>query len=1227
MTNKTQPFSAAALSQMLGQAYAPTPEQAAVIEHPLSPLLVVAGAGAGKTETMAARVVYLVATGQVLPEQVLGLTFTRKAAAELSLRIRTRLQELAQPACLAQVCPRPQEQEELARRLAIINPTIMTYDAYAAKITKEYGLLYPVEPGARLLNNTEYIQVVLEVLGDPAQEKILTYLGKEPLQVARALRKLNSVMDGHLVSLDEARATNELWRKDLLDLVAKVKVTKSTSRVRPKIDYPEPQTTEFAAPEALRAAMSVVNERAFYLDLLEKVEAELARRQYVTFGRQMRIAAELAQKYPQVAAGERARYTAVMLDEYQDTSHNQRVLLSSLFSRPYGSSAAPCGVAVTAVGDPMQAIYGWRGATAANLLRVTKDFLQQDGTPAAVKQLSTSWRNPEQVLTGANAVAQTLLQKGGAAPDLVAQLQPGPAAGAGQVAVQLYDSGEQELAAIGDYLATYYEKLQQENAVRQQNGQPEKPLSAAILVRKKKYQRALSEELTSRGIPNEVVGLSGLLLQPEVLDLLAILRLLVQPEHNQAALRLLCSPYVNLGLQDLQALKTVAGRLAEHERPEGLTRKDFAAREGEPPVAQMTADPELKAQLAAACSQQPAIANFVWQLVELQTTVGDAPVGLGDALYRLPAAQLWEQEPFYGTRKGWLRLNELRKCLLHLQQAATLRSLSELVLEAITMFGLRTELLTRGGLGATRNLDRFVETVVNYQGTLGASLPGLLDYLEMAETEDLGFDADAAPTSSERVLIMTAHAAKGLEWDVVLVPFATTASYADLDAVKRSDGSFLTKAELLPSELRGDIPEPDDAPGLPEFFFAAVAELAEAGVVNDKDKYVDANFKTFKSDFGKALVQREAAEAARLFYVAITRARQELVVSAAKTEPVMVQAASQWGISAQAEKEALTPSPWLELVGNTAAAAGIVDQRTDSAAAEGLEAEGPAWVVPEQLATSVFPRDLSWYQEKIASGVSLVDDAVAQLPPPPQASDEQCFLWEQETSALIAEAQAAALPTVTVDLGRRISASERVALAEDLQAFGRRKARPIPFKPNEYAKRGTAFHQFLEDRWSGAQDPLAGLEAWDPDDNSSLDSEKLKQLKENFAASMFATMTPVYVEKPYEIRIGPVLEKGRMDAVFRVDENTWWVIDWKTGRMPKGQALKKKELQLASYRLALHAQLQAAGKNVALAQINAGFFYVAENTMHWAEDLPSLAELARMVAQDAEVLQVNEETS
>src|SRR5213079_3546382 len=86
-------YSPAQLAMLLGLPE-PTSEQADVIAAPLEPLAVIAGAGSGKSETMAARLVWLVANGMVAPERVLGLTFTRKAAAEFADRVRSRLDRL-----------------------------------------------------------------------------------------------------------------------------------------------------------------------------------------------------------------------------------------------------------------------------------------------------------------------------------------------------------------------------------------------------------------------------------------------------------------------------------------------------------------------------------------------------------------------------------------------------------------------------------------------------------------------------------------------------------------------------------------------------------------------------------------------------------------------------------------------------------------------------------------------------------------------------------------------------------------------------------------------------------------------------------------------------------------------------------------------------------------------------------------------------------------------------
>lgn len=150
------------LSAWLGQEHRPTPQQAAIIGAPPGPLLVVAGAGAGKTETMAARVVWLVANGYVTPDQILGLTFTRKAAQELAARIRRRLEVLAGTPKTRELDPSGQ----LADDLVNLAPTVATYDAYAAQLVREYGLLVPVEPAGRMITAAELHGIAHRVVTD-----------------------------------------------------------------------------------------------------------------------------------------------------------------------------------------------------------------------------------------------------------------------------------------------------------------------------------------------------------------------------------------------------------------------------------------------------------------------------------------------------------------------------------------------------------------------------------------------------------------------------------------------------------------------------------------------------------------------------------------------------------------------------------------------------------------------------------------------------------------------------------------------------------------------------------------------------------------------------------------------------------------------------------------------------------------------------------------------------
>src|SRR5207244_6643785 len=136
-------------------------------------------------------------------------------------------------------------------------------------------------------------------------------------------------------------------------------------------------------------------------------------------GDQVALAARIAARHPEVGAAERGRYQVVLLDEYQDTSHAQLVLLRALFGG---------GHPVTAVGDPCQSIYGWRGASAGNLRRFAGQFPTAAG-PAPVLPLSTSFRNDRRILDVANTLSGPLRTAG---LD-VGVLRVGPAGGDGTV--------------------------------------------------------------------------------------------------------------------------------------------------------------------------------------------------------------------------------------------------------------------------------------------------------------------------------------------------------------------------------------------------------------------------------------------------------------------------------------------------------------------------------------------------------------------------------------------------------------------------------------------------------------------------------------------------------------------------------------------------------------------------------------------------------------------------
>ena len=307
MTPPRPLYSPAELAGVLG-LFPPTDEQAAVIAAPPGPLVVIAGAGAGKTETMAARVVWLIANGYAAPEQVLGLTFTRKAAGQLLRRVRSRLARLAGVGLGAPNADGDAAADTDGDAAADPDgaPTVSTYHAFAGSLLRDYGLLLPVEPDTRLLSETELWQLAFDVVnGYPGELRT----DKTPAAVTSMVLRLWGQLAEHLVDTGQLRDTHVELERLIHALPA------------------GPYQRDRGPSQWLLRLLATQTERTELVPLLDALSDRMRAAKAMDFGMQMASAARLAATFPQVGEELRSRYRVVLLHEYQDTGHAQRIAL------------------------------------------------------------------------------------------------------------------------------------------------------------------------------------------------------------------------------------------------------------------------------------------------------------------------------------------------------------------------------------------------------------------------------------------------------------------------------------------------------------------------------------------------------------------------------------------------------------------------------------------------------------------------------------------------------------------------------------------------------------------------------------------------------------------------------------------------------------------------------------------------------------------------------------
>lgn len=317
-----------------------------------------------------------------------------------------------------------------------------------------------------------------------------------------------------------------------------------------------------------------------------------------------------------------------------------------------------------------------------------------------------------------------------------------------------------------------------------------------------------------------------------------------------------------------------------------------------------------------------------------------------------------------------------------------------------------------------------------------------------------------------------------------------------------------------------------------------------------------------------------AEENSRLFYVGITRSERALMVTGSAID----------GTTTKAK----VPYAHLEILKATAPDAVV------------------AWWEGEEADVGKLPAEEAMYPAvTIPPGVAEGAELVRATPSDASLDGGIEELWEREVTVLIDEHRRLQSPTLDVEISRELTATDLVNLKNNPEQFARRLRRPVPFKPNTYAKRGTQFHQWLEDRFGASalldEDQLPGMD-------EELSEQTFEELRAAFLESRWADRTPNYVEHPFEVVIGGHVIRGRMDAVFHEPDDTWLVVDWKTGQTPRGADMDAAIIQLAVYRIAW-----ASLRGIDPQQVRGAFHYVAHNHTFEPDHLPDADELALLL--------------
>jgi DNA helicase II / ATP-dependent DNA helicase PcrA len=497
-------------------------DQLRAVTHGDGPQLVVAGAGTGKTQVITRRIAWLIATRRARPSEILGLTFTDKAADEMATRVD-------------QLVP-----------YGYTDTAISTFHAFGDGLIREYALELGLPTDVRVLSRPEVVIFLREHLF-AFELDAYRPLG-DPTRFLAALATFFSRCKDEDISPDDYAAHADrvaIEAARVRDALTAVPVEEVTDAERDAAD---------AVAEEARRQTELAGAYATYQGLM-------AANGCIDFGDQVALALRLVRTSASARTAIAGRYRYILVDEFQDTNRAQAELVA-LLAEPHRN--------VTVVGDDDQAIYAFRGAAVDNIL----SFRERYATARTVV-LRRNYRSLAPVLESAHRLIRfndpdRLEVRAGVSKRLRAERStPTPA----PVRLEVFASGSEE----ADWIAA---------EIGQRIAGGAAPRDHAVLVRANGHADPILRALNMAGIPWRFSGASGLYARPEVKMLLAFLRVVADPESSLDVYALAASEAYGLGGEDLTAIVNMARRrnrsvwaiLDELERQPGILRLDPGTR-------------------------------------------------------------------------------------------------------------------------------------------------------------------------------------------------------------------------------------------------------------------------------------------------------------------------------------------------------------------------------------------------------------------------------------------------------------------------------------------------------------------------------------------------------------------------------------------------------------------------------------------------------------------------